>query len=214
MHELYGLPDDLRAALGMQPLSCTLIVDDLCAMEDDAMRARRMDAYARLCLFAMARAAAEDFLDRLAAWQAELRLVFGAADHDRIASLLRYTFHVHRHTNPATVRRRIAAVIGPEQEDAMLSVAEQLIQEGIEKGLEQGIEKGREQGLKQGIRRGREQGRTQERRNLLLRVLDHRFGAIPAPLAARVAAARRTELERWFDRALDAASLDDVFGGA
>lgn len=73
-----------------------------------------------------ARAAAEDFLDRLAAWQTELRLVSGA---------------------------------------------------------------------------------------LLLRVLDRRFGAVPARIAARVAAARRPELERWFDRALDAESFDDVFGG-
>lgn len=210
MHELYALPDDLRAAPGVQPLSCTLIVDDLCAIEDDTLRARRMDAYARLCLFAMARAAAEDFLDRLVSWQAELRLVFGSRDPDRLASLMRYTLHVHRHTEPAIVRQHIAAVIGPEHEDAMLSVADQLIQEGFEKGIEKGIE----QGLKKGIRKGREQGRTQERRNLLLRVLDRRFGAVPAQIAARVAAARRAQLECWFDRALDAASLDEVFGRA
>jgi hypothetical protein len=38
-----------------------LIVDDLCAIADEALRARHMDVHARLCLFAMARAAAEDF---------------------------------------------------------------------------------------------------------------------------------------------------------
>jgi predicted transposase YdaD len=214
MHELYGLPVDFLVASGVPPLSCAMIVDDLCAIEDEALRARHMDAYARLCLFAMARAASADFLVRLEAWQTELRLVFGARDPDRIASFMRYTLHVHRHTEPGAVRRHVAAVIGPEHEDVMLSVAEQLIQEGFEKGIEQGREQGLEQGMKKGIRKGREQGRAQERRAMLLRVLGRRFGEVPAQVAARVTAARRAELERWFDRALDAACLDDVFASA
>ncbi len=197
MHALYALPDDLGAALGTKALSCSFVLDDLCAIDDDALRARRMDAYARLCLFAMARAAAEDFLDRLADWRAELLLVFAAPDRERPASLLRYTFRAHRHAHPDTVRQRIAAVVGPEQEDIMLSVADQLIQQGFEKGLEKGLERGRE-----------------EQRALLLRLLERRFGAVPAQLAARVAAAPYAELERWFDRAMDAAALDDVFDNA
>ena len=171
------------------------MLDDLCAIDDDALRARRMDAYARLCLFAMARAAAEDFLDRLADWRAELLLVFAAPDRDRPESLLRYTFRAHRHAAPDTVRQRIAAVVGPEQENIMLSVADQLIQQGFDKG----IEKGREQGLEQG------------QRALFLRLLDRRFGAVPAHIAARVAAAGPADLERWFDLAIDAGSLDDIF---
>jgi hypothetical protein len=49
---------------------------------------------------------------------------------------------------------------------------------------------------------------------MLLRLLGRRFGAVPAQIAARVDAAELAELEGWFDRSLDAASLDDVFGGA
>jgi hypothetical protein len=73
----------------------------------------------------------------------------------------------------------------------MLSVAEQLIKQGFDKGLEKALE---------------------GHRTMLLRLLVRRFGALPEPVAARVATATPAELERWSDRILDAASLDDVFG--
>jgi hypothetical protein len=187
MHALYGLSEELRAALGPHVLSCALIIDDLCAVEDEALRARRMDAYARLCLFAMAHAAAEDFLDRIEAWQVELRIVFDAGDVERIHSFLFHTWRVHRHTDPDTVRERVAAVVGPKHEDVMLSVYDQLIKRGFDKGLEKG------------------------QRAMLLRLLGRRFGAVPEQITARVAAATPSELERWSDRLLEAASLDDVF---
>ena len=62
----------------------------------------------------------------------------------------------------------------------------------VQEGVEQGIEKGQ--------------------RAMLLRLLGRRFGALPEQITARVAAAAPPDVERWFDRALDAASLDDVFG--
>jgi predicted transposase YdaD len=191
MHALYALPDELRAALGPHVLSYSLVLDDLCAATDEALRNRRMDAYARLCLFAMARAASRDFLDRIRAWRGELRLAFGAGNAERITSFMLYTYRVHRHTHPDIIHERIAAVAGPEHEDAMLSAYDQIIEKGIEKGIERGIEKGQ--------------------RATLLRQLGRRFGALPEPIAARVAAASVADLERWLDRVIDAASLDDVF---
>ncbi|HWN66293.1 MAG TPA: DUF4351 domain-containing protein, partial [Haliangium sp.] len=101
---------------------------------------------------------------------------------------------VHRHTDPGTVRERIAAVVGPKHEDVMLSVAEQLIKQGFDKGLEKGLEKALE-----------------GQRTMLLRLLGRRFGAVPDPIMERVTAATTPELERWSDRLFDAASLDDVF---
>jgi hypothetical protein len=191
MHELYGLSEDLSAALGPHVLSCTLHIDDLCAVNDEALRCRRMDAYARLCLFAMARAADLDFLDRLAVWQRELRHLFESGDAERIRAFVVYTSRVHRHADPRTIRKRIAALVGPEQETAMQTFYEMVVQEGFEDGLERGIEKGQ--------------------RTMLLRLLGRRFGTVPAQITAQVATAAPSEVERWFDRALDAASLDDVF---
>ncbi|MGE0706727.1 MAG: Rpn family recombination-promoting nuclease/putative transposase [Planctomycetota bacterium] len=48
-------------------------------------------------------------------------------------------------------------------------------------------------------------------RRLLLRLLRKRFGSLPAELEQRVESASQTELERWADRVLTAASLEEVF---
>lgn len=64
-------------------------------------------------------------------------------------------------------------------------------QRGVEKGIEQGIEKG--EAL------------------LLQRLLVRRFGPLPGDLVAHIGSATTEQLERWGDRVLDAASLDDVF---
>jgi hypothetical protein len=192
MHALHGLSEDVRAVLEPHVSPCTLLIDDLSSIAEEELRVRPMEAYLRLCLFAMARAADKDFLHRLEAWKLELRHLFKSGDADRIRSFLAYTSHVHRHADPRTVRKRIAALVGPEQEDNVQTFYEIIVQEGYEKGREDGLE---------------------EQRAILLRLLGQRFGAVPEPIAARVAAARSPELERWFNRVLDAASLDDMFTG-
>jgi hypothetical protein len=87
--------------------------------------------------------------------------------------------------SPRIIHERIAAVAGPEHEDAMLSAYDQLIEKGVTKG----------------------------QRVTLLRQLGRRFGALPEPIATRVAAAPPADVERWLDRVIDAATLDDVFDG-
>jgi len=46
---------------------------------------------------------------------------------------------------------------------------------------------------------------------LLQRLLVRRFGPLPSDVVAQLGSATTTQLERWGDRVLDAASLDDVF---
>jgi hypothetical protein len=58
---------------------------------------------------------------------------------------------------------------------------------------------------------GEEQGKQQGLASLLLRLLEQRFGALPAWVGERVAAAEPAALEEWGLRVLDAGSLDDVF---
>jgi hypothetical protein len=168
-----------------------LIIDDLCAVEDEALRSRNMDAHGRLYLFALARAARKDFLDRLWAWKSVLRAAFDSGGAERIFPFSSYTTQVHHYTDPDTIRKRIAAVLG-QPENPVRTFYEIAAQEGYDKGREDGLETGRA---------------------MLLRQLGRRFGVVPEPIAARVAAATPPELERWSDRVLDAASLDDVFAG-
>jgi hypothetical protein len=67
-----------------------------------------------------------------------------------------------------------------------------------------GIEKGREQGREQGLQQGEALA--------LQRLLRKRFGAIPSEISARIAAASLSEIEGWFDQAIEAGRIDDVFG--
>jgi hypothetical protein len=71
---------------------------------------------------------------------------------------------------------------------------------------QKGVDEGRCGGIKEGVQQGQ--------RELVLRQLTRRFGSLPPDSASRVAGAGRNELERWSDRILDAASLDDVFAAS
>ncbi|GAB4564688.1 MAG: hypothetical protein Tsb0020_15090 [Haliangiales bacterium] len=61
--------------------------------------------------------------------------------------------------------------------------------------------------------KGYEEGQAHGERGILLRLLEHRFGPLPASVAHRVSEASADELMRWSERVLDAESLDDVFAG-
>lgn len=53
--------------------------------------------------------------------------------------------------------------------------------------------------------------RTHGIREIVVRLLEKKFGLLPAPLGERVCAATRAELESWADRLLTASTLDEVF---
>lgn len=89
--------------------------------------------------------------------------------------------------------------------------AQQHEQKGIEQGIAKGIEQGIAKGIEQGIEKGIEKGIAQGEAVVLQRQLARRFGPLPTEVVAQIAAASAGELERWCDRVLDAASLDDVF---
>jgi hypothetical protein len=190
MRELYGSTGDTLFAPHL--LACGFVLDDLCAASDDELRARHMDAFARLSLFAMARAAADDFLDRLTGdWRAELSDMAVAGNVERLVVFLRYTLHVNRHVDLEMLRARLLPLVGEDVEEAIVTVADKLKQEGFDRGLERGLE--------------------QERRRLLLRLLGQRAEPLPESLLGRVGAASVDDLQRWFDRTLGAATLDEIF---
>ena len=85
--------------------------------------------------------------------------------------------------------------------------ADALEDRGLQKGLERGREEGREA--------GREEGRSQIAavlRSILERILAKRFSAVPNGVSQRLEVASVDELEEWTQRALDADSIEALFG--
>ncbi len=75
--------------------------------------------------------------------------------------------------------------------------------EGLEQGMQQGIQQGMHQGLRQGVREGQVQ--------MLVRLLEQRFGALPAWASERLTSASDAELMAWASTVLSAENLASVF---
>ena len=77
------------------------------------------------------------------------------------------------------------------------------------------IDTWREQLLQQGVRRGQLEGKLEGKLEgqvqLLRRILVRRFGAVPATAEAQISMASLDQVESWFDRSIDAPSIDAVF---
>ena len=78
-------------------------------------------------------------------------------------------------------------------------------------GMEKGLQEGRQEGMQKGMQKGRQEGMQKGEALALQRLLAKRFGAIPTEIAANIAAAPQEQIQAWFDLAIDATTLDEVF---
>ena len=108
-----------------------------------------------------------------------------------ISQLLRYVSRVGDELQLDRFRAKIRERDPLTEAAAMTNIIQDAIQQGLEQGLEQGL--------------------TAGRAAMLTRLLTRTFGGITPEHQARIAQASPDLLERWFDRALAATSLDDVF---
>jgi len=70
-----------------------------------------------------------------------------------------------------------------------------------------------ERGHQAGLQEGRQEGRQEERRVLVSRLLEKRFGPLSTAIQQRLQSATPEELEHWAMRMLEVDSLDAVFQG-
>jgi len=84
-------------------------------------------------------------------------------------------------------------------------------QQGLQEGKQQGLHEGKQQGLQEGKQQGLQQGLQQGEMLALQRLLAKRFGVIPMETVALISQAPLEDIERWFDCAIDAQKLSDVF---
>ena len=98
----------------------------------------------------------------------------------------------------------------------MRTMGEALIEQGREQGREQGLQEGLNKGLREGLNKGRTEGlaegRARERAEAVLRILAARDIAVDEQARQLIlSCSEMATLERWFDRALKAARIADVF---
>ena len=105
---------------------------------------------------------------------------------------------------PAAERETLKEIVAEHQKSIDLSkeevkqmqtIADYYVEQGIEQGFEQGIER----------------GEIRTKREVLLKLLEHRIGDIPDTVTKRISRIRsRTRLDSLLDQALTADTLDDI----
>ena len=99
----------------------------------------------------------------------------------------------------------------PDRWEALMgTVAEAWIEQGRAEGIEKGRTEGWTEGRVEGLVEGRVEGRVEGQAGIVLRLLELRFGTVPAAVRARVRGASAPELEAWAEAVLVASSLDEV----
>ena len=119
---------------------------------------------------------------------AEARDAPGGAE--ALLLIWRYIVTANNPADPRALVKQLLAVVGKEEEREIMSVADWY----EDRGRQAGLEKGRDEGA----------------RNILLRQLRARFGAVPDAAVARIQAAAAPQLDVWADRVLTAGTLDEV----
>jgi flagellar biosynthesis/type III secretory pathway protein FliH len=83
--------------------------------------------------------------------------------------------------------------------------------EEIQSMLEETVHRWTIEWKEEGRQEGRQEGQHEERELMLTKVLHKRLGDIPQNLQTLIKGASLEDLDRWFDLALDAKRLEDVF---
>lgn len=96
--------------------------------------------------------------------------------------------------------------VGPEVQEVVLTVGQQLIEQGMVTGFEKGFQEGFQQGFRRGI-----EAVVDKNRRLLLRLVHRRFGELPPAMVGQVEAADGDQIERRIEAILVADSVEALF---
>jgi hypothetical protein len=189
--DLLDLDDDAYEHLAPFVPDFAFVLDDLAKLDDDALRDRALTELSRLAFAMLMRCrSAADPVEVLRPWMQTMQAVL-TAPHGvaALSAVARYIVEACE-ARPEDLRAFFAE-LGPHAEETFVTTAEMI----AERALEQ----------------GRLEGKVEGEMALFLRLLERRFGALPAGAREKVSAATSSDLERWADRVLDATTLDDVF---
>jgi hypothetical protein len=98
---------------------------------------------------------------------------------------------------------------GPVDEIPDVKEIRSMLSETIQRWKEEFREEGLRTGMRKGLRTGRREGEAE----ILIRLLEKRFGKLPESVRPRVRQASQSQLEAWADRILEAQSIDALING-
>jgi predicted transposase YdaD len=188
---LLDVSDEARAALGEHIVRFRFVLEDISHETDEALRARPMTPLGRLTLWCLRHAREpEGLVERLREWLALVREIHRAPNGPAALLVIwRYILTIYESKRaPEEIVVQLLEAVGEEERKEIMTAADMLIE------------------------RGRNEGRKQERREMLLKQLRIRFGALPDVAVTRVNTADMAQLDVWLERVLTAATLVDVLG--
>ncbi len=193
MHEMVSLPPELLDAVGRHVPEVEMVLDDLGELSFEQIRQRAMTAVARLVLVSLRLSGRgeppEEAARVFAALSRELDEV--GSGQEALLTILRYLGDVMGRERQDFIDAVVAADGGDVIREANVTYNEMLLEEGREEG--------------------RAEGRLEERRSLVMKQLVLKFGPATAEVERRVAKASADELERWAERVLTAARIEEVW---
>ena len=182
--ELTGDPD----------VSCYLprlsfVLDDISHLSDDQLKARALGLFPSLTLWALRDARdAKKLAVSMRYWLSTMRALAATPNGwEALAIIFRYLCLVTKDLTPQVLHATLASE--PQVQESIVTLAEIWKAEGEAKGKAEGA------------------------RHVLLRLLQLKFGGIPAEARARIDAAQEEELLLWSERVLSSDSLSAVLDG-
>ncbi|MFH0944968.1 MAG: Rpn family recombination-promoting nuclease/putative transposase [Planctomycetota bacterium] len=181
----------IRDVLGPAQPRVPLTLIDLCRTSEGRILERLANGTAScaLTLLVMKSIRSNDILERLTAWTEIIRRArHETGGRQLLETLLCYLYVAPREEiDAARLQEVLTRSIGSEAEELVMNTGEKLIE------------------------KGRIEGKIEERREALAAVLRTRLGEIPDAARSKMATADLKSLQRWHERALTAASLEEVF---
>ena len=203
LSEILDVPPHLRAVFP-SPIEVKVLVDDLSGSVLDDPEADPVTLafveLARAFLYAHGNPASLT-KERLAELAPLFDVVLGQKEPlatNDVRALLTYVLSVFAEGSP--VRGLVQRAIRGRPREMFESIADSLVAKGRKAGLSEcrkaGLSEGRQAGLARAV----------------LRLLEHRFSSVPRAVRKRVSSSLdEQELLTWFDRAVAASSVEDIF---
>ena len=153
------------------------------------------------------RALAWAFLDRHGVAELERLLQELPEGHFLEKPLLRYIVRVYA-TTETSVRQALETTRPQRAQELNMTVADEWIERGKQQGRQEGLQAGLQEGRQEGLQEGRQEGEA----NILVGLLEAKFGELDDATQDRVRKADDATLQTWSLRVLTASSLEEVFG--